>query len=160
MTMLRGTPELVGRIFLMILYLYSGGTKISAYPATLGYMASAGVPGALLPLVIAMEMLGSVAIILGWQTRIVSVLGRSLVGHSAARGCERQRARPRGRSHGRRSAPRAGRRGRTRCRSGRVIRAYSVRAAAASASDPSEPEPGGCQGLSAVWRRPDTGQSA
>ena len=74
MTMLRGTTELVGRIFLMILYLYSGSTKISAYPATLGYMASAGVPGAFLPLVIALEILGSVAIILGWQTRIVSIL--------------------------------------------------------------------------------------
>lgn len=74
MTSFRGTTELIGRIFLMILYLYSGSTKISGYSATLGYMASAGVPGALLPLVIAMEMLGSVAIILGWQTRIVSVL--------------------------------------------------------------------------------------
>jgi putative oxidoreductase len=37
-------------------------------------MASAGVPGALLPLVIAVEVLGSIAIILGWRTRAVSLL--------------------------------------------------------------------------------------
>jgi uncharacterized membrane protein YphA (DoxX/SURF4 family) len=37
-------------------------------------MASVGVPGALLPLVIAMEVLGALAIILGWHTRAVSVL--------------------------------------------------------------------------------------
>jgi putative oxidoreductase len=42
-------------------------------------MTSAGVPGALLPLVIATEVLGSLAIILGWKTRVVAVL---LVGFS------------------------------------------------------------------------------
>jgi putative oxidoreductase len=37
-------------------------------------MASVGVPGALLPLVIATELLGAVAIIVGWKTRIVAFL--------------------------------------------------------------------------------------
>jgi len=37
-------------------------------------MASAGVPGALLPVVIAVEVLGAAAIIVGWQTRIVAFL--------------------------------------------------------------------------------------
>jgi putative oxidoreductase len=37
-------------------------------------MASVGVPGAILPLVIGTEVLGSLAIILGWKTRIVAVL--------------------------------------------------------------------------------------
>jgi putative oxidoreductase len=71
---LRSTSELVGRVLLMSLFLLSGLGKISAYAATQGYMASVGVPGALLPLVIATEVLGSIAIILGWQTRVVSLL--------------------------------------------------------------------------------------
>ena len=54
--------------------LLSGAGKITAYTATAGYMASVGVPGAVLPLVIATEVLGSLAIILGWKTRVVSIL--------------------------------------------------------------------------------------
>ena len=37
-------------------------------------MASVGVPSGVLPLVIATEVLGSLAIILGWKTRIVAFL--------------------------------------------------------------------------------------
>jgi putative oxidoreductase len=37
-------------------------------------MTSVGVPGALLPVVIATEVLGALAIILGWKTRTVAVL--------------------------------------------------------------------------------------
>ena len=71
---LRSTTELLGRVLLMSLFLLSGLGKIGAYAATAGYMASVGVSGALLPLVIATEILGSIAIILGWQTRVVSLL--------------------------------------------------------------------------------------
>jgi putative oxidoreductase len=80
---LRSTTELFGRILLMSLFLLSGLGKIGAYAATAGYMASVGVPGALLPLVIAVELLGSIAIILGWQTRVVSLL---LAGFTLASG--------------------------------------------------------------------------
>jgi putative oxidoreductase len=71
---LRNTSELFGRILLASLFLLSGFGKISAYSATAGYMASVGVPGALLPLVIVMELVGSLALILGWHTRVVSLL--------------------------------------------------------------------------------------
>jgi putative oxidoreductase len=37
-------------------------------------MASVGVPGALLPAVIATEALGALAIILGWKTRVAAAL--------------------------------------------------------------------------------------
>jgi putative oxidoreductase len=37
-------------------------------------MSSAGVPGAFLPAVIATEVLGALAIILGWKTRTFAVL--------------------------------------------------------------------------------------
>jgi putative oxidoreductase len=72
--MLRSATELFGRILLMSLFLLSGLGKIGAYAATAGYMASSGVPGALLPGVIAVEVLGSIAIILGWHTRVVSLV--------------------------------------------------------------------------------------
>lgn len=66
--------ELAGRILLVALFLLSGVGKISGYAATASYMAAQGVPGALLPLVILTEVLGAVAILLGWQTRIVALL--------------------------------------------------------------------------------------
>ena len=71
---IRNATELFGRILLASLFLLSGLGKITAYAATAGYMASVGVPGALLPLVIVTELLCSLAIILGWQTRVVSLL--------------------------------------------------------------------------------------
>ena len=71
---LKNTTELLGRVLIVGLFLLSGVGKIGAYAATAGYMASVGVPGAMLPLVIATEVLGSLAIILGWKTRIVSFL--------------------------------------------------------------------------------------
>jgi putative oxidoreductase len=52
----------------------SGIGKISAYEATAGYMTFVGVPSALLPLVIVTEVLGSLAVIFGWKTRMVAVL--------------------------------------------------------------------------------------
>jgi putative oxidoreductase len=69
-----GPVELVGRILLAVLFLLSGLAKWGAYSATAAFMSAAGVPGALLPLVIATEVLGSLAIILGWKTRIVAML--------------------------------------------------------------------------------------
>lgn len=66
--------ELGGRLLLASLFLLSGLTKLSAYVATAGYMASMGVSSALLPLVIATEVLGSLAIIVGWHTRLASFL--------------------------------------------------------------------------------------
>ena len=71
---LKNTTEVLGRVLIAALFLLSGMGKITAYTATAGYMASVGVPGAILPLVIATEVLGSLAIILGWKTRIVAVL--------------------------------------------------------------------------------------
>jgi len=72
--------ELLGRILLASLFLLAGLSKIGNYAGTAGYMASVGLPGALLPAVIALEVLGGIAIIIGWQTRIVSLL---LAGFSA-----------------------------------------------------------------------------
>lgn len=71
---LKNTTEVLGRVLIAGLFLLSGVGKLSAYTATAGYMASVGVPSGVLPLVIATEVLGSLAIILGWKTRIVAFL--------------------------------------------------------------------------------------
>lgn len=63
-----------GRILLSLIFITSGFGKITGYAGTQGYMESAGVPGALLPLVIAVELLGGIALLLGWRTRIVAFL--------------------------------------------------------------------------------------
>jgi len=64
----------VARILLSLMFVTSGFSKVSGYAATQGYMEAMGVPGALLPLVIAVELLGGLAVILGWQTRIAAFL--------------------------------------------------------------------------------------
>jgi len=71
---LKSFAELAGRLLLASLFLLSGLSKLGAYSATATYMSSAGVPGALLPVVIATEVLGSLAIILGWKTRVAAAL--------------------------------------------------------------------------------------
>lgn len=64
----------VGRVLLALMFLLAGLSKISGYAGMQGYMDSMGVPGALLPLVIAVEVLGALALILGWHTRIAAFL--------------------------------------------------------------------------------------
>lgn len=66
--------ELGGRILLSALFLTSGLGKIGAYAGTAAYMSSLGVPGAFLPAVIALEVFGAVAIIVGWQTKVTAFL--------------------------------------------------------------------------------------
>lgn len=65
--------QFVARLFLAQIFLLSGIAKMGDYAGTQGYMEAMGVPGALLPLVIALEVGGGLAIIVGWQTRLVSI---------------------------------------------------------------------------------------
>ena len=60
---------LLARLLLAQIFLLAGLSKISGYAATQGYMESMGVPGALLPLVILLEVGASLALILGFMTR-------------------------------------------------------------------------------------------
>ena len=71
---LNNLTEASGRVLLAVLFLLSGLGKLGAYQATAAYMASAGVPGALLPAVIATEVLGSLAVFLGWKARVAALL--------------------------------------------------------------------------------------
>ncbi|MFO1406772.1 MAG: DoxX family protein [Steroidobacteraceae bacterium] len=74
MTSTQNLAELTGRILLSALFLIAGLGKIAGYAGTQGYMEAMGVPGALLPLVIALEVGGALAIIAGWHTRLVAFL--------------------------------------------------------------------------------------
>ena len=61
------------RVLLAVLFVVAGYGKIGGYDGTMGYMASQGVPGMLLPLVIALEIGGGLLLIVGFQTRWVAL---------------------------------------------------------------------------------------
>ncbi|MGR3455613.1 DoxX family protein [Pseudooceanicola sp.] len=63
-----------GRVLLSLIFITSGFGKITGYAGTQGYMEAMGVPGALLPIVILVELAGGIALLLGWQARISALL--------------------------------------------------------------------------------------
>jgi putative oxidoreductase len=66
--------NLTGRIFIAALFLMAGIGKLGAgYAGTQGYMESMGVPGILLPLVIALEIGGAILVIAGLFTRVTAL---------------------------------------------------------------------------------------
>ena len=73
--------DLAARILLSAMFFMAGLSKIGAYAGTQGYMESQGVPGFLLPLVIAVEVIEPVLLVLGWQTRYAAI---ALAGFTAA----------------------------------------------------------------------------
>ncbi len=64
----------IGRILLALMFVVAGLNKISGYSGMQGYMDSMGVPGALLPLVIVLEVAGGLLLMLGWHTRLTAFL--------------------------------------------------------------------------------------
>ena len=64
--------DLIGRVLLAAMFLLAGIQKIGGYEGTQGYMEAMGVPGTLLPAVIALEIGGALAIIAGFFTRWVA----------------------------------------------------------------------------------------
>ena len=64
----------VGRLFLALIFIMAGIQKITGYAGTQGYMEMMGVPGVLLPLVILTELGGGIALLVGWQARIIAFL--------------------------------------------------------------------------------------
>lgn len=71
----------VARSMLASIFLISGAGKLGAYAATAGYMEAMGVPGVLLPLVIALELGAGLLVVVGWQTRSAAL---ALAGFSVA----------------------------------------------------------------------------
>jgi len=66
--------DVAGRVLIATVFVLAGFGKISAYTGTQVYMQHAGVPGALLPLVILLELGGGIAIVVGLYPRPVALL--------------------------------------------------------------------------------------
>ena len=64
--------DLAARVLISAMFLIEGFAKIGNYEGVEGYMAAVGVPGILLPLVIAAEILGAICVIVGWQARLAA----------------------------------------------------------------------------------------
>ncbi len=69
------TP-LAGRILMSVLFLVSGFFKVGAYSQMVGYAASKGLPmaGVAVACAAVLELAGGLAILIGFQTRIVAWL--------------------------------------------------------------------------------------
>ena len=63
---------LIGRVVLSIIFIQAGWGKIPGYAGT-AHMDAAGVPGALLPLVILVELGGGLLVALGLFTRYAAI---------------------------------------------------------------------------------------
>ena len=66
--------ELVGRIFLSVLFLINGISKIFDYEGTIEYMESFGVPGVLIYPAIIIEILFPILLIIGYKTRFSAIV--------------------------------------------------------------------------------------
>jgi putative oxidoreductase len=70
--MVNGLIQLAGRIMLAIIFVLAGLGKIQDPAGTAGYMQSMGVPGILLWPTIALEVLGGIALAIGFHTRLAA----------------------------------------------------------------------------------------
>ncbi|HAF02107.1 MAG TPA: hypothetical protein DCO68_04650 [Methylophilaceae bacterium] len=66
---MNGIIQLAGRIMLALIFILAGAGKISDPAGTVGYMQSVGLPGILLWPTIALELLGGLAIAIGFKVR-------------------------------------------------------------------------------------------
>ncbi len=62
----------LARVLVAYIFIVAGYGKISGYETTVGYMEAMGVPSALLPLTILVELGGGLAMLLGFQTRFAA----------------------------------------------------------------------------------------
>ncbi len=65
--------SLAGRAMIALIFVLSGLSKISAIEGTQGYMEAMGVPGILIYPTILFEVVAGLAIIAGFQTRLVAL---------------------------------------------------------------------------------------
>jgi len=72
----QNTLPLASRLLFAVLFLPAGVGKLTGFSGTVGYIASAGLPLATLgaALALAVEILGSLALLAGFQTRIAALV--------------------------------------------------------------------------------------
>ena len=66
--------DLIGRVFISLVFLLSGLNKIGNYEGTVGWMESLGMPGIFLIPAIALEIIAPISIIIGYKVKISSAL--------------------------------------------------------------------------------------
>ena len=66
--------ELIGRIFISLIFLIAGFGKIFNYEETIGYMESFDVPGYLLVPAIIIEILFPLLLIIGYKTKLAAII--------------------------------------------------------------------------------------
>lgn len=67
-----GLLALFARALMAYIFIMAGYNKYGSFEATQGYMATMGVNPAYLPAVIALEFGGGLALLFGWQARLVA----------------------------------------------------------------------------------------
>jgi putative oxidoreductase len=90
MKQIQNALNLVGRLLVVALFLPAGLSKITGFAATVGYFGFLGIPAPTLAVVatIALEVLGSIALLVGYQTRVTAIvlaiftLAASIAGHA------------------------------------------------------------------------------
>jgi putative oxidoreductase len=70
---LQALGQLLGRLLLVAIFVHEGITLIGGYASAAAYMQRFGVPGMLLPGVIALQLVGGVLIAVGALTRLAAL---------------------------------------------------------------------------------------
>ena len=66
--------DLVGRVFISLVFLLSGINKIGNYEGTIGWMESLGMPGIFLIPAIILEIVAPILLIVGYKVKISAAL--------------------------------------------------------------------------------------
>ena len=66
--------DLLGRIFISLIFLLSGFSKIGNYEGTVGWMESLSMPGIFLIPAIALEIIAPIFIVIGYKVKISAAL--------------------------------------------------------------------------------------
>ena len=69
MTNTQSATALVGRVLLAFMFILAGWSKLGDIQGSMAYTASGGLPGFFVFPAIALELLGGLAVLVGWQTR-------------------------------------------------------------------------------------------
>jgi putative oxidoreductase len=63
----------LGRALIALIFILAGINKIQGYETTVGYMQQFGVPAIMLPGTIALEVLGGLAVLVGFYSRLAAI---------------------------------------------------------------------------------------
>lgn len=72
-TQFNAVMSLVARVLMAYIFIVAGWGKVTAYQATAAYMESMGVPAALLPMTILVELGGGLTLLFGFQARFAAL---------------------------------------------------------------------------------------